>query len=177
MTTERALSVGDDAPSFTEALVAPDRETEDVPITDFLVEKSVLLCFYTNDFSPDCVGQWCSFRDYDWFTANDDVHVVGVSKSRPFTHRKFIDYLDLGFPLYADTNLDIASAFGVDYRVFGVARRARRSCFLIDQSGDVQYRWLGDHSIDPTRDSPPVDEIRVAIEDHLGDDRSEPFAP
>jgi len=172
MTDDTGLAVGDDAPEFTAPLVSPDDERDDVSLASLLAAGPVLLCFYTNDFSPDCVDQWCSFRDYGWFDADDAVQVVGVSKSRPFTHRKFIDYLDLGFPLFADTDLAIASAFDVDYRVFKIAPRARRSCFLIDSDGVVRYRWLSEHPLDPTRDTPPVDEIHRAIVAELDVDRS-----
>jgi peroxiredoxin len=167
MASDTGLALGDQAPNFTGPLVTPDGDGEDVSLSELLDDRPVLLCFYTNDFSPDCIDQWCSFRDYDWFTANDNVQVVGVSKSRPTTHRKFIDYLDLNFPLFADTDLEIAAAFDVDYRVFKVAPRSRRSCFLLDQDGVVRYRWISEHPLDPTRDTPPVGDIQAAITEEL----------
>jgi len=175
MTDHVGLALGDRVPDLSAPLVYPDGRQEEVSLSELLDEKPVLLCFYTNDFTPDCVDQWCSFRDYEWFEADDAVQVVGVSKSRPFTHRKFIDYLDLAFPLYADTDLSMASAFEVDYRVFKVAPRSRRSCFLIDSDGVVRYRWISDHPLDPTRDTPSVDEIRRAIVEEL--DAGEPEPP
>jgi peroxiredoxin len=168
MVTDVGLPLDDQAPDFTATLVRPDGDSEEVALSELLDDRPVLLCFYTNDFSPDCIDQWCSFRDYDWFTANENVHVVGVSKSRPTTHQRFIDYLDLNFPLYADTDLEIAAAFDVDYRVFKVAPRSRRSCFLLDQEGAVRYRWISEHPLDPTRDTPPVGDIQAAIAAELG---------
>jgi peroxiredoxin Q/BCP len=95
--------------------------------------------------------------------------VVGVSKSRPGLHRRFIDRLDLGFPLYADTDLDVARAFDVDYRAFRLFERSRRSCFLVDGEMTVRYRWLADHWLDPTRETPPVEEIYEAVQAELGE--------
>ena len=89
-----------------------------VSLDSLLADRPVLLCFYTNDFSPDCIHEWCSFRDYQWFSTSEQVRVVGISKSRPSTHRRFIDYLDLTFPLFSGADLLVTEAFGVKYRTF-----------------------------------------------------------
>jgi peroxiredoxin Q/BCP len=175
MADSHGIAVGEQVADVSETLVSPDGEASETQLSDLLADGPVLLTFYTNDFSPDCIKEWCSFRDYDWFTSNDAVQVVGASKSRPFTHRKFIDHLDLQFPLYADTDLDLASAFGVSYRAFKVVPRSRRSCFLLDEDGVVQYKWIGEHPLDPTRDQPPVSEIHEAIEEQFDDDGPETF--
>lgn len=163
------LPVGSEAPDVSGTLVHPDGRVEKRRLSSLLDEEAVLLTFYTNDFSPDCIREWCSFRDFGWFTATQDLQVVGVSKSRVGTHKRFIDYLDLDFPLFADRNLEISKAFGVDYRVFNVLPRARRSCFFIDQDGVVRYKWIGEHPLDPTRDTPPIEELHDRIKDLLGE--------
>lgn len=161
------IRVGDGAPEFTAPLVSPDGSTEPVALSSLVTEGPVLLAFYTNDFSPDCITEWCSFRDDDWFGTSEGIQVVGVSTSRPETHRKFIERLELPFPLYSDTDLAIAEAYGVRYRLLKLLARARRSCFLIDQTGVVRYKWVAEHFIDPTRDMPPLEEIRQAVEETL----------
>jgi peroxiredoxin Q/BCP len=169
------LSVGDTAPDFSASTVWPDGETGESTLSSLLDDGPVLLSFYTADFSPDCIEEWCSFRDFDWFASGDQVSVVGISKSGPRLHRSFIDRLDLGFPLYSDPSLDVAKAFGVDYRAFKLFSRSRRSCFLIDTDRTIRYRWVGDHWLDPTRDTPPVGEIHDAIREELGDPDTEQF--
>ena len=171
--TDRALTVGEAAPDFTAPLASPDGETEVVPFRSLLAERPVLLVFYTNDFSPDCVAEWCSFRDYSYLATEDRYQVVGISKSWVATHHRFIDWLDLPFPLYSDTNLEVAEAFGVDYRTFGVFRRSWRSCFLVDGDGIVRYRWLADHGLDPTRDVPDVWDVHEAVLAELGETPAE----
>lgn len=170
MTDAEGLAVGAQAPDFTAPLVQPDGTSADTSLSELLEDRAVLLVFYTQDFSPDCIDEWCSFRDFDWFTTNDDVQVVGCSKSGPGLHRRFLDYLDLSFPLYADTDLDVAKQFDVAYRTFKLFPRARRACFLIDQSGTIRYRWLADHWLDPTRAVPPVEEVHEAIQAEFGED-------
>jgi len=174
MTDEFGLPVGSTAPNVAGDLVTPDGEVETVAIGDLLADGPVLLCFYTADFSPDCIEQWCAFRDFDWFASGDAVQVVGASKSGPGLHRRFMDRLDLTFPIFSDTDLAIADAFGVVYRVLGLAKRSRRSCFLIDPEMTVQYRWLSQHWLDPTRDVPPVGEIYEAVRERV--DVEEPDA-
>jgi peroxiredoxin Q/BCP len=163
------LDVGDRPPAVSGDLVDTDGTVGETPLSALTDEGPVLLCFYTMDFSPDCVKQWCAFRDFDWFSAGD-VSVVGVSRSGIRLHRRFIDHFDIGFPLYADTDLAISDAFGVTYRTFGLTNRSRRSCFLVDPAHEIRYRWLADHWLDPTRDRPPVSEIHEAVAAEVGTD-------
>lgn len=169
------LGVGERAPDVTAPLVYPDGRVEDVSLAALTAERPVLLAFYTNDFSLDCIEEWCSFRDYEWFSNDDRVRVVGVSGSRVGTHKRFIDYLDLGFPLYADRELAMTEAFGVGYRLFGLLRRPKRSVFLLDTDTEIRYRWVGEHAIDATRAQPPLGEIRDAVEDVAGAEDAETF--
>jgi peroxiredoxin len=172
--TDAGLAVGDTAPSFTAPLVRPDGTTTQTAFADLLADGPVLTSFYTADFSPNCVEEWCAFRDFDWFGAGT-VQVVGVSTSKPWLHRKFIDRLGLEFPLYSDPDLDVADAYGVAYRAFGVSARARRSCFLVDEEATVRYRWVGDHWLDSTMDTPPVGEIYEEIREFVDVDEPDTF--
>jgi peroxiredoxin len=167
--------VGDSVPDFTAPLVTTEGDVAETSLDSLLADRPVLLCFYTNDFTPDCIEEWCSFRDYQWFSTSDQVQVVGISKSRASTHRRFIDYLDLTFPLFSDRDLSVAEAYDVKYRTFKLVPRSRRSCFLIDEDRTVRYRWIGDHPIDPTRDTPDVYEIHEAIREEFGEPEVETF--
>lgn len=168
-------NVGEQVSDVTAPLVLPAGETVDRSLSSLVEEAPVLLCFYTADFSPDCIEEWCRFRDFEWFGTTDTVNVVGVSKSRPAVHRRFIDRLNLGFPLYSDRDLSIADAFGVRYRVFGLLARSRRSCFLLDEELTIRYRWVGEHWLDPTRDVPPVREIFDGVSAEVGEPKTETF--
>jgi peroxiredoxin Q/BCP len=167
MTADGALQVGAEAPALTGTLVTPDGTRVDRALADLYTDTPLLLNFYTADFSPDCVTEWCSFRDFEWFAVEDTVRVVGASRSGPGLHERFIDYLGLNFPLYSDSDLEMAEAFGVKYRALGLSARARRSSFLIDTDGTILYRWLGEHWLDPSRDVPPVEQIHAEISEIL----------
>ena len=167
MEREEPVAVGETAPDVGATLVRPDGTVEETTLGALTDDRPVLLSFYTVDFSPDCIEEWCSFRDFDWFSSGEHVQVVGASKSSAGLHRRFIDYLGLNFPLFADTDLELSDAFGVTYRALGITRRSRRSCFLLDSDRRVRYRWLSEHWLDPTRDKPPVDEIHDAVTEEL----------
>jgi peroxiredoxin Q/BCP len=169
-TGDGPLTVGDVAPDVRTDLVATDGSVSSTSLSALTDDSPVLLCFYTMDFSPDCVKQWCAFRDFDWFASGDHVQVVGVSRSGARLHREFIDRFDIGFPLYADADLRLSDAFGVTYRALGLTKRSRRSCFLVDGRREVRYRWLAEHWLDPTRDLPPVSEIYEAVSAEVGPD-------
>jgi peroxiredoxin Q/BCP len=173
--TDGPLAVGETAPNFTGPLVRPEGTTTESSLADLLADGPVLLSFYTADFSPDCIEEWCAFRDFDWFASGDRVQVVGVSKSRQRVHRQFIDRLGLGFPLFSDRDLRISERFGVKYRVFGLVNRSKRSCFLVDTDRTVRYVWVGQHRFDPTLDTPPVSDIYEAVAEELGHPESDTF--
>jgi peroxiredoxin Q/BCP len=170
MATAPGLDEGAKVPDFAATLVTPAGDRTEVALSELTAESPVLLSFYTADFSPDCIDEWCAFRDYDWFSTTDDVQVVGISKSGASMHERFISYLDLGFPLYTDPDLEIADLLDVRYRTLGIFARSRRSCFLIDTEHTIRYRWIGEHWLDPTRDVPPVDEIYDALKEILAYD-------
>lgn len=169
------VAVGGTVPDVAATLVRPDGTVAETSLGDLVADRPVLLCFYTVDFSPDCVEEWCAFRDFGWFASGGEVDVVGASKSGVVLHRRFIDRLDLNFPLYADEDLALAEAFGVDYRALGLFRRSRRSCFLIDGDLTVRYRWVADHWLDPTRQVPPVEEIHEGVRAALDPPEPERF--
>lgn len=168
MSNATGIEPGREAPEFSATLVTPGGERETVSLSELLDDGPVLLAFYTNDFSPDCIEEWCSFRDYG-LLEDEDVQVVGISKSGAYLHERFIDYLGIEFPLVSDPDLEVAEAYDVAYRAAKLFPRSRRSCFLVDTDGVVQYRWLADHWLDPTRDVPPVEEIHEAVREALGE--------
>lgn len=162
-----AVEPGDAVEDCELTLVRPAGTVATTTLSALVADRPVLLSFYPADFGPDCLAEWCAFRDFGWFAGNPALQVVGSSRSGPTTHRRFIDYLDLPFPLVADTTLSLCDAFGVARRTVG-ASRSRRSCFLVDENLEIRYRWLGEHWPDPTRSVPPVAEIHEELKAILG---------
>ena len=78
---------------------------------------------------------------------------VGVSRDSPYTHIAWTQALDLNFGLLSDFNGDAVRAFGIGFEHRGFRDVARRTAFLVDESGTVRNAWAYD-----TGDVPDVEE-------------------
>ncbi|MFC7081303.1 redoxin domain-containing protein [Halorussus caseinilyticus] len=137
-------TVGSQAPAFTAPLAAPDGSVSEVSLSSLLSDGAVLLVFQPTDFELETFAERHALGKYDWFSADDRLRVVGVNRARPRTNQEFVDYLDVTFPFCSDRDLSIAKSYGLTYRAFGLALRARRACFFVDEDGIVRYRWMAD---------------------------------
>lgn len=124
-----ALSVGTDAPNFT----AKDTNGNTVSLSDF-AGKTVVLYFYPKDDTPGCTKQACSFRDAQPDYQNKDVVVLGVSKDDQASHQQFTQKYNLNFPLLADTDGSLISAYDVDGGGY-----AKRVTYVIDGNGKIAH--------------------------------------
>lgn len=143
------LAVGAQAPDFT----LRDQFGQDVTLSSFVGSKSVALVFYPWAFSNVCTGELNGIRDRLDEFLTFDTEVLAISTDPIYSVRVFADRDGLNFPLLSDfwPHGAVASAYGVFDEVIGVARR---SSFVIDRSGVVQWsvhnelgvgRDLGDH--------------------------------
>jgi thioredoxin-dependent peroxiredoxin len=132
---------GDPAPDFElEGTEGPFR------LGDHRGERVVLL-FYPGDETPVCTKQFCSYRDRADEMAELDATVVGISGQDLDSHRSFIDNHGLTVPLLADTETEVAKAYGVT-RPWKAGRRwlpkpgtgVSRATFIIDEEGIVRFR-------------------------------------
>jgi peroxiredoxin Q/BCP len=100
----------------------------------------VVLYFYPKDDTPGCTAQACGIRDaWAEFQAAGAV-VLGVSPDGEASHAKFKQKYDLPFALLADTDHEVADAYGVwgEKSMSGKTYMGvDRSTFLIDAEGNV----------------------------------------
>ena len=97
----------------------------------------VILAFYPGDFTPTCTKQFCNYRDGREELDGLDADVVGISPQDLESHQGFVEEYGLTVPLAADTDLEVAGAYGV--RAPG-GRFVRRAIFIVDPEGRVRYR-------------------------------------
>ena len=99
-----------------------------------------LIYFYPKDDTPGCTKQACAIRDaWDTFKSAG-LKVIGVSKDSEPSHSKFQEKYALPFPLIADTELELAKAFGVygEKKFMGrVYDGIHRMSFLIAADGTI----------------------------------------
>jgi thioredoxin-dependent peroxiredoxin len=126
---------GQEAPDFE----LPSESGERVRLSK-LRGRPVVLYFYPRDDTPGCTKQACAIRDsYDEFEERGTV-VLGVSTDDETSHVKFKEKHGLPFTLLADTEHDVAEAYGVwKEKSFGGKKYwgVERSTFLIDESGHI----------------------------------------
>lgn len=125
-----SVSVGDRAPDFT----LPGTGDIEYSLADY-AGKPVVLVFYPGDDTPVCTRQLNSYNDgLDQF-AELDAQVLAISAQDVASHDAFSDKHGFGFPLLADTDKEVAGAYGT----LGPIGFPRRSVFIIDADGVVRY--------------------------------------
>ena len=129
-----APEVGTQAPDFT----VKDQNNQDVTLSSFRGERSVLIVFYPFAFSGICTSELCTVRDDLADFQNDDVQILAISADHPYALKAWAEAQDFGFPLLSDfwPHGEVARAYGVfnDARGF-----ATRGTFLVDHAGIVRF--------------------------------------
>ncbi|MEJ5220645.1 MAG: thioredoxin-dependent thiol peroxidase [Tepidiforma sp.] len=131
--------VGAAAPAFS----LPDQDGKTVSLADF-AGKWVVLYFYPKDDTPGCTKEACSFRDRHAELQAKGAVVLGVSGDSSASHRKFADKYSLPFPLLADTEHEVARAYGAwgTKKMYGKEYEGMiRSTVVIDPTGTVAKTW------------------------------------
>jgi thioredoxin-dependent peroxiredoxin len=105
------VNVGDMAPKF-EAL---DDQGKPWKSTEHVGQGILVVYFYPADMTGGCTKQACNFRDNLAKLTDAGVQVVGVSGDSVRNHQLFKKVEKLTFPLLADTEGNVAAAFGVPH--------------------------------------------------------------
>jgi peroxiredoxin len=125
-----SVGIGDRAPGFT--LPGPGGQT--VSLADY-AGRPVVLVFYPGDDSPVCTKQLNAYNDgLDQFSALD-AQIIGISAQDVESKDAFVAKYGFDFPLLADTDKEVAAAYGT----LGPIGFPRRSTFIIDGDGIIRY--------------------------------------
>jgi len=100
------MQVGKPAPDFN----LEDQAGKSHSLND-LKGKTTLIYFYPKDETPGCTQQACSLRDNFEALQAKGVDIIGVSKDDVTSHQKFASHYDLPFPILADTETKMTSAY------------------------------------------------------------------
>ncbi len=130
------INVGDKAPDFT--LRNSDKEL--VNLKSFRGQNVVLL-FVPMAFTGVCTKELCDMRDSIADYAKLDAQVLAVSVDSVFTLAKWKEEQKFNFPLLSDFNKTVSKKYGTIYKdfVFEMKGVSKRSAFVIDKDGIVQY--------------------------------------
>ena len=130
------LKAGDKAPDFR----GVDQNGNELSLGMYNGKK-LILYFYPKDNTSGCTAEACSLRDgYSELKAKG-FEIVGVSPDSEKSHKGFADKHELSFPLIADTDKTIATAYGtwglkkfMGREYMGIIR----TTFVIDGNGVIE---------------------------------------
>jgi glutaredoxin-dependent peroxiredoxin len=131
-----ALKIGDKAPDFK----LFNSEKGEVSLSDYS-GKNLLILFFPLAFTGTCTTELCTIRDGIADYNSMEASVVAVSVDSLFSLGKFKEAQQLNFPLLSDFNKTASKAYDCLYAdfVFGMKEVSKRSAFIVDKSGVLQY--------------------------------------
>lgn len=139
-----SIKVGDKAPDFT--LVSKTANgPELVTLSELIGKSNIVLLFVPMAFTGGCTTELCEISsgisEYDSL----DAKVLGISGDNPFAQEAWAQKEGITISLLSDYEHAVAKAYGVAYDQFLPSKNlimggvAKRSAFVIDKSGVVQY--------------------------------------
>lgn len=141
-----AVKVGDKAPDFA----LKNFNLEEVKLSDFTGKKNVVLLFFPLVNTSVCEKELCTTRDGMGQYEDLDAEVLAISVDSPFAHKLWTDKHKFNFNILSDFNKEVAPKYGAFYDVFAPGKFdykgvAKRSAFVIDKQGVVQYAEVLDN--------------------------------
>ena len=159
-----ALQVGTQAPDFT-LCYKSESGLQVVKLSDNFGKKKTLLLFFPMAFTGTCTAEMCSISKE--FETYDDLNTVvyGVSGDSPFSLEAWSQKEGISVPLLSDYTHSVTKAYDVAYESFPpgvtlpISDVAKRSAFVIDRHGVVQYS----ESSDNPKQLPNFEAIRAKL--------------
>jgi peroxiredoxin len=159
-----SIKVGDQAPDFT--LVTKTAEGPKlVTLKDEIGTANIVLLFVPMAFTGVCTKEFCDISAGISEYQALDAKVFGISGDNPFAQAAWADKEGITIPLLSDYEHAVAKAYGVAYDSFlpeanlimgGVAKR---SAFVIDKQGVIQYAEVQNHP----KDLPDFEAVKAAL--------------
>jgi peroxiredoxin len=138
-------NVGDEAPDFR----LPDIDMKMQKLSDYR-GKEVILAFFPAAESPVCTKEMCALRDSFDELKKYDAQVLGASVDGPFANKIFTENRHLNFPVLSDYKREVINKYGIVMENLGPLegyKAAKRSIFIIDRNGKIQYKWISDNPL------------------------------
>ncbi len=136
------VDVGDDAPDFR--LLDTDRN-----IVTGVEHKGrkVVLAFFPASFTGVCTKEMCTFQDSHARLDSADATILGICVDSPFSNGAFATSNGISFPILSDYERLTIRAYGIAHEDFAGMEgytASKRAIFVVDEDGDVSYKWVAD---------------------------------
>ena len=149
-----SVQVGQKAPDFS----LKTNKMKDFKLSEYQGKQNVVILFVPLAFTGGCTKEFCSVRDNINTLQNENTQVVGISVDSPFSLDAWATKESYNFPLLSDFNKEVSTAYGAIYEnLLGFKGVAKRSAFVVDKKGVVQYAWISEDAgklpeLDPIRE-------------------------
>ena len=159
-----SLAVGTKAPDFTLPTKVPAGPKQ-IRLSENFGHKNTLLLFFPMAFTGVCTTEMCEVSAGLNAYVGLNSAVYGISGDNPFAQEAWAQKEKIIVPLLSDYEHKVARDYGVAYDAFlpqkdlGMAGVAKRSAFVIDKNGVIQYAESSD---DPGQ-LPNFDKIKAKL--------------
>jgi peroxiredoxin len=158
------LAVGTKAPDFSLSTKTADGPKQ-IKLSEHFGKKNTLLLFFPMAFTGTCTTEMCDITQ--GLNAYTDLNAVvyGISGDNPFAQEAWAQKEKIGVTLLSDYEHKIAKEYGVAYDSvlpqlnLGMAGVAKRSAFIIDKNGVIQYA----ESNDDAKQLPDFNKIKARL--------------
>ena len=143
------LTIGTKAPDFTLTTATADGPKQ-VTLSAEIGGKNILLLFVPMAFTGVCTTELCEISKGIGSYDSLDCTVYGISGDNPFAQQAWAQKEGITITLLSDYEHAVAKAYGIAYESFlpqiglGMGGVPKRSAFLIDHSGVIQYAEAND---------------------------------
>jgi glutaredoxin-dependent peroxiredoxin len=158
------LAIGTKAPDFS----LPTKTAEgpkQIKLSGNFGNKNTLLLFFPMAFTGVCTTEMCEISAGMNAYTDLNAAVYGISGDNPFAQEAWAQKEKISVPLLSDYEHKVAREYGVAYDAFlpqvnlGMAGVAKRSAFIIDKNGVIQYA----ESSDDPKQLPNFDKIKTKL--------------
>ena len=155
------LAVGTKAPDFTLSTKTADGPKQ-VKLSNNFGKKNTLLLFFPMAFTGTCTTEMCDVSSGLSAYSNMNAAVYGISGDNPFAQEAWAQKEKITVPLLSDYEHRVAKAYDDSFLPqlnLGMAGVAKRSAFIIDKDGVIQYA----DSNDDAKQLPNFDKIKAKL--------------
>ena len=144
-----SIQIGDKAPDFTLTTLGAEGP-ELLTLSEHAAGSKAVLLFVPMAFTGVCTDEFCSVSEGLGEYESLGAKVIGISGDNPFAQKEWADKNGIKLTLVSDYEHEVTKAYGVAYDSFLPDKNlpmggvAKRSAFVIDADGVVQYAEVND---------------------------------
>jgi len=138
------LSVGSKAPDF-ELPTKTSEGPKKLKLSNNFGKKNTVLLFFPMAYTSVCTKEMCDVSQSLSEYASLNAEIWGISGDNPFAQEAWAQKEKITLPLLSDYEHKVTQSYGVGYASFlpqlnlGMGGVAKRSAFIIDKQGTIQY--------------------------------------